>query len=329
MPTPLAPGWALPDWALPGAGDDRDYVGYGAAPPHPQWPGGARIALNINLNFEGGGERSLMDGDGTSEGVLNDIGAPPYPGLRSPMVESVFEYGSRVGGWRLLQLFRRFDVKVCLLAVACAARRNPALTRAYLADGHEIVSHHYRWLDYHAMPEAEEREHIRLAFETLEQVCGVAPVGWMTGRPSANTRRLLVQTGRLLYDRDSLNDELPYWRQVEGCPHLVIPYSFETNDNRFDENRGFSTGDDFARYMIDCFDTLYEEGATHPKLMSLALHDRLIGRPGRVTGLVRFLDHVKRHERVWVATGQQIAEHWRRVHPAPGMGIAGLGLAVA
>ena len=196
------PGAPLPE-------DDRDYVGYGAHPPHPHWPGGARIALNINVNFEGGGERSLMDGDGTSEGVLNDIGAPAYPGLRSPLVESVFEYGSRVGAWRLLRVFRRFDVKVCLLAVACAARHTPELVRAYLAEGHELVSHHYRWLDYHGMPEADEREHIRLAFETFATVCGTTPVGWMTGRPSANTRRLLVETGRLLYDRDSLNDELP------------------------------------------------------------------------------------------------------------------------
>ena len=259
-----------------------------------------------------------MDGDDMSERMLNDIGAPAYPGLRSPMVESVFEYGSRVGGWRLLRLFRLFDMKVCLLAVARAAERNPLLTRAFVADGHEIVSHHFRWLDYHAVPEDEEREHIRLAFETLERVSGVAPVGWMTGRPSANTRRLLVETGRLLYDRDSLNDELPYWRRVAGRQHLVIPYSFETNDNRFDENKGFSTGDDFARYMIDCFDTLYAEGKDRPRLMSLALHDRLIGRPGRIAGLVRFLEHVRKHDdHVWVATGREIAEHWRRVHPPP------------
>jgi peptidoglycan/xylan/chitin deacetylase (PgdA/CDA1 family) len=295
--------------------DDRDYIGYGASPPDPQWPGGARLALNINVNFEGGGERSIMDGDATSEGSLNDIGQPALPGLRSVLVESVFEYGSRVGAWRLLEVFRRFGMKVCLLAVARAAERNPDLVRAWLSEGHELVSHHYRWLDYQTMPEAEEREHIRLAFETLERVAGVAPVGWMTGRPSANTRRLLVETGRLLYDRDSLNDELPYWRNVLGRAHLVIPYSFETNDNRFDRNSGFSTGDDFARYMIDCFDVLYDEGARRPRMMSLALHDRLIGRPGRLTGLIRFLDHVTRHDRVWVATGRDIAEHWRRVHP--------------
>lgn len=296
--------------------DDRDYVGYADNPPDPQWPGGARIAVNINLNYEGGGERSIMDGDGVSEDVLNDIGQPSLEGLRSPLVESVFAYGSRVGGWRLLELFRRFDVKVCLLAVAKAAERNPRLTRAFAAAGHEIVSHHYRWLDYQVMPEAEEREHVRLAFETIERVAGVAPVGWMTGRPSANTRRLLVETGKLLYDRDSLADEVPYWLDVAGRKHLVIPYSFETNDNRFDQNRGFSTGDDFARYMIDCFETLYAEGADRPKMMSLALHDRLIGRPGRITGLVKFLDHVKSRDKVWVATGRDIAEHWMRVHPA-------------
>lgn len=298
--------------------DDRDYVGYGDTLPHAQWPGSARIAVNINVNFEGGGEHSLMDGDDASEGMLNDIGMPAYHGLRSPITESVFEYGSRVGNWRLLRLFRQYNVKVCLLAVARAAERNPLVARAYAAEGHEIVSHHYRWLDYHAMPEAEEREHVRRAFATLESITGEQVVGWMTGRPSANTRRLLVETERLLYDRDALNDELPYWRVVAGKPHLVIPYSFETNDNRFDQNHGFSTGDDFARYMIDCFDTLYEEGAERPKLMSLAVHDRLIGRPGRITGLARFLDHVARHDRVWFATGREIAAHWRRVHPFPG-----------
>lgn len=296
--------------------DDRDYVGYGRNLPDPQWPGGARIAVNINLNFEGGGERSIMDGDGVSEGVLNDIGFPEIPGHRSPLVESVFEYGSRSGAWRLLRLFERFGVKICLLAVAKAAERNPELTRAFVEAGHELVSHHYRWLDYQTMPEAEERAHVQLAFATLERIGGVPVVGWMTGRPSVNTRRLVVETGKLLYDRDALNDELPYWRRVGERRHLVIPYSFETNDNRFNENSGFSTGDDFASYMIDCFDVLYEEGADQPKMMSLAIHDRLVGRPGRVTGLVRFLDHITTKDRVWIATGREIAEHWRRVHPA-------------
>ena len=295
--------------------DNRDYVGYGAGPPDPQWPSGGKIAVNINLNFEGGGERSVMDGDGVSEGALNDIGFPSLAGLRSLMVESVFEYGSRVGGWQLLRLFQKFGIKVCLLAVAKAAERNPELTRAFVEEGHEIVSHGYRWLDYQTTPEEVEREHVRLGIETIERVAGVRPVGWMTGRPSVNTRRLHVELGGFLYDRDSLSDELPYWVSVGDARHLIIPYSFETNDNRFDENRGFSTGDDFARYMIDCFEVMYAEGADHPKLMSLALHDRLTGRPGRITGLVKFLDHVTARDRVWIGTGREIAEHWRRVHP--------------
>ena len=304
----------MPDEPL--VSEDRDFVGYGPAPPDPQWPGGARIAVNINLNFEGGGERSIMDGDGVSEGLLNDIGMPSLPGLRSPLVETVFEYGSRVGGWRLLRLFRKFGIKISLLAVAKAAERNPHLARAFVEEGHEIVSHGYRWLDYQTIPEDIEREHIRLAVETLERIAGRRPVGWMTGRPSANTRRLYLELGGFLYDRDTLNDELPYWIAVDGRRHLLIPYSFETNDNRFDQNWGFATGDDFARYMIDCFEILYAEGAEQPKLMSLALHDRLIGRPGRIAGLVKFLDHITARDRVWVCTGSDIAEHWRRVHPA-------------
>ena len=295
--------------------DDRDFIGYGANPPDPQWPGAARIAVNINLNFEGGGGRSVMDGDGVSEGVLNDIGMPSLPGVRSPIVESVFEYGSRVGGWRLLRLFRRFGVKISLLAVAKAAERNPELARAFVEDGHEIVSHGYRWLDYQTIPEEVERKHVRLGIETIERIAGVRPVGWMTGRPSANTRRLHLEFGGFLYDRDSLNDELPYWITIGATRHLVIPYSFETNDNRFDQNLGFSTGENFARYMIDCFEVMYEEGTEHPKLMSLALHDRLTGRPGRITGLVKFLDHITARDRVWICTGWQIAEHWCRAHP--------------
>ncbi|MCS0504623.1 polysaccharide deacetylase family protein [Ancylobacter mangrovi] len=296
---------------------DRDFVGYGAHPPKANWPNGARLALNINLNFEGGGERSIMEGDGCSEGMLNDIGQPAIPDRRSPLVESVFEYGSRVGGWRLLNLFRERGIKVCLLAVAKAAEANPELTRAFVTEGHELVSHGYRWIDYQVVPEEIEREHIRLAVETLEAITGVRPTGWMTGRPGQNTRRLLVEHGGFAYDRDSLNDELPYWLKVEGRSHLVVPYSFETNDNRFNENSGFSTGDDFARYMCDCFDVLYAEGARTPKLMSLAIHDRLIGRPGRITGLMRFLDHVANHSDVWIATGAEIAAHWRAEHPAP------------
>ena len=295
--------------------DGRDFEGYRGCPPHPEWPGGARIAVNINVNIEGGGERSILSGDRVSEGLLNDIGQPPLEGRRSPLVESVFEYGSRVGAWRLLGVFREYGIRVSALVVATAAERAPGLVKAYRDQGHEIVSHHFRWLDYQMIDERTERIHVRRALDLLESVSGTRPVGWMTGRPGANTRRLLLEAGGILYDRDSLADELPFWVVVGGRPHLVIPYSFETNDNRFDCNSGFSTADDFARYMIDCFDVLYGEGGRSPKMMSLALHDRLIGRPGRIAGLKRFLDHVTRHGDVWVATGRDIAEHWVRTHP--------------
>ena len=298
------------------AGPARDFYGHGANPPHARWPGGARIAININLNFEAGGERSMLEGDGTSEHMLSDTGFPAYPGQRSQIVESAFEYGPRAGNWRILRILRQFGVKASVLGVARALEQNPAALAAFLADGHEIVSHGYRWIDYQTVDEATEREHIRLAFESIARLTGAPPVGWMTGRPGPNTRRLLVEHGGLLYDRDSLNDELPYWVRVGGKPHLVIPYSYETNDNRHDHN-GFGTATDFARYMIDCFDMLYAEGAERPKIMSIGLHDRLVGRPARAVGLVRFLEHAARHDRVWFCTGREIAEHWRALYPAP------------
>jgi len=214
--------------------------------------------------------------------VLTDIGFPAYKGKRSPMVESVFEYGPRVGCWRLLRIFRRFDVKISMLGVVRGMMMYPELTRAFAEDGHEVVSHGWRWLDYCQVGEDEEREHIRLAVRGIEKLTGAAPAGWFSGRPSVNTRRLIVEHGGFLYDRDYLGDELPFWVKfgARACQHLVVPYSYETNDNRFDRNTGFSSADEFARYMIDCFDLLYEEGAERPKIMSLALHDRLIGRPG-------------------------------------------------
>ncbi len=294
----------------------RDFRGYGPTPPHARWPGNARIAVNFNLNFEAGGERSVVDGDAASESLLTDIGAPAYEGRRSPLVESAFEYGPRVGLWRLLRLFRDFDVRVSVLAVARALERCPEALAAFLDDGHEIVSHGWRWLDYHLVDRDTEREHIRLALDRLTALTGERPVGWMTGRPGPNTRSLLVEAG-VLYDRDSLADELPYWTRVGGRNHLVIPYSFETNDNRFDQNHGFSTAADCAEYFIDCFDMLYAEGAECPKIMSIGLHDRLIGRPARAKALIQFLEYVRSHDRVWFCTGRDIAEHWLKVHPVP------------
>jgi allantoinase len=297
----------------------RDFRGYGQTPPHAQWPGNARIAININLNFEAGGERSMMDGDGTSESMLTDTGFPAYPGKRSQIVESAFEYGTRVGVWRILRILKKFDVKCSVLGVVKSLERNPDAVEAFMTDGHEIVSHGYRWLDYQSVDEPTEREHIRLAVESIKAMTGKAPVGWMTGRPSENTRRLLAEHGGFLYDRDTLNDELPYWVEVRQKPYLVIPYSYESNDNRYDHN-GFGTAEDFARYMIDCFDMFYEEGLDRPKIMSIGLHDRLVGRPARAVGLVKFLEHVRKHDRVWFCSGQDIAEHWRKTHPCPGAG---------
>ena len=297
----------------------RDFRGYGQTPPHAQWPGNARIAININLNFEAGGERSMMDGDGTSESMLTDTGFPAYPGKRSQIVESAFEYGTRAGVWRILRILKKFDVKCSVLGVVKSLERNPDAVEAFMTDGHEIVSHGYRWLDYQSVDEPTEREHIRLAVESIKAMTGKAPVGWMTGRPSENTRQLLAEHGGFLYDRDTLNDELPYWVEVGQKPYLVIPYSYESNDNRYDHN-GFGTAEDFARYMIDCFNMFYEEGLDRPKIMSIGLHDRLVGRPARAVGLVKFLEHVRKHDRVWFCSGQDIAEHWRKTHPYPGAG---------
>ena len=296
----------------------RDLVGYGATPPNPNWPGGATIAVNFNLNVEGGGESTLANGDEVSEAVLNDIGVPAYRGVRVPLAESVFEYGSRRGAWRVLNIFDEFAIKTSILGVARALEQNPELAKAFVARGHEIVSHGYRWIDYCAVPEDIEREHIRRAVDILTKLTGARPIGWMTGRPGPNTRRLLVEEGGFLYDRDSLNDELPYWLEVGSRAHLVIPYSYEANDNRFNENSGFSTADDFFIYMRDAFDVLHGEGRRgSPKLLSIGLHDRLIGRPGRCKGLIRLLEYMRGFDDVWFATGANIAQHWRTHFPVP------------
>ena len=297
----------------------RDLVGYGERPPHPEWPAGALIAVNFNLNVEGGGEVTLANGDTMSEGMLNDIGVPTQPGRRVPLVESVFEYGSRRGVWRVLDVLRDFSVPVSVLGVARAIEHTPELAKAFVTRGHEIVSHGYRWIDYGEVPEEVEREHIRKAVDILTKLTDARPLGWMTGRPGPNTRRLIVEEGGFLYDRDSLADELPYWLTIAGKTHLVIPYSYETNDNRFNENSGFSTGDDFFSYMRDAFDVLYREGEKGaPKLLSIGLHDRLIGRPGRCMGLIRLLEHMRSFKGVWFCRGIDIARHWREKFPAKG-----------
>jgi peptidoglycan/xylan/chitin deacetylase (PgdA/CDA1 family) len=294
----------------------RDLVGYGDTAPNPSWPGDALIAVNFNLNIEGGGESTLANGDDRSEGMLNDIGVGTHLGRRVPLVESAFEYGSRRGAWRLLDIFADFSVEVSVLAVARAFEQNRTLAAACVGRGHEIVSHGYRWIDYGEIPEEIEREHIQRAVEILAAVTGERPLGWMTGRPGPNTRRLLNDEGGFLYDRDSLADELPYWLAMKNGPHLVIPYSYEANDNRFNENSGFSTSQDFFTYMRDAFDLLYSEGLKgSPKLLSIGLHDRLIGRPGRAPGLIRLLEHMRSRERVWFCRGIDIARHWQQFFP--------------
>jgi len=295
---------------------ERDFVGYGEFPPDPAWPGEAYVAVNFNLNIEGGGEASLANGDGESEGMLNDIGVNALAGRRAPLVESAFEYGSRRGAWRVLDVFRDFEIPLSILGVARAFESNLDLAKACVERGHEIVSHGYRWIDYGAVSEDIERSHMRSAIESLKRVTGVRPLGWMTGRPGPNTRRLLVEEGGFLYDRDSLADELPYWLRVQGRPHLVIPYSYEANDNRFNENSGFSKADDFFCYMRDAFDVLHREGKRgSPKLLSIGLHDRLIGRPARSAGLIRLLDHLRSAPNVWFCRGVDVAAHWRSRFP--------------
>lgn len=297
----------------------RDLVGYGATPPDPRWPNGAKIAVSISLNIEGGGEATLANGDAVSEGMLNDIGVPTKQGVRVPLVESVFEYGSRRGAWRVLDILDTYKIPVSILGVARAMEQNPELAKACVARGHEMVSHGYRWIDYCDVDEATERDHISKAIAILTQLTGSRPVGWMTGRPGPNTRRLLAEEGGFLYDRDSLADELPYWVSTAHGPHLVIPYSYEANDNRFNENSGFATGEQFFTYMRDAFDLLYAEGAAgSPKLLSIGLHDRLIGRPGRAGGLIRLLEHMSGHDDVWFCRGIDVAQHWRTQFPPSG-----------
>ena len=299
-------------------GQPRDLIGYGRHTPDPKWPGGARIAVNFNFNYEAGGEASVEEGDAASEGMMNDIGFPAVPGQRSPLSESAFEYGSRVGVWRVLRIFESAGIKMSVLGVARALERNPEAASAFVELGHEVVSHGWRWIDYLDVDEATEREHIARAVETITRLTGSSPVGWMTGRPGNNTRRLLVEHGGFLYDRDALNDELPYWVDVGGAQHLVIPYSYETNDNRCDQSAGFAQADDFFQYMRDAFDVLYAEGADAPKLLSIGLHDRLISRPARAAGLARLLDYMGSNDGVWFCTGADIARHWHEVHPPAG-----------
>jgi len=297
----------------------RDLIGYGRHTPDPKWPGGARLALQIVMNYEEGGERSILHGDRESEAFLHEVVATePLPGVRNLNVESVYEYGSRAGFWRLLRIFAERKMPITVYAVAMALERHPEAAKSLVEAGHEVMSHGWRWIDYQYVNEDEERAHLKRAVETLTRVTGSRPLGWYTGRQSPNTRRLVVEEGGFLYDADAYNDDLPFWVTVSGKGHLVIPYTLDNNDMKFGGVQGFNTGEDFYTYLRDAFDVLYAEGTTAPKMMSVGLHMRLAGRPGRAAGLARFLDHVLKHEGVWICRRVDIARHWIATHPYAG-----------
>lgn len=300
----------------------RDLIGYGPNPPHPHWPGEARIALSFVLNYEEGGERCVLHGDAESEAFLSEmVAAQPLRGMRHMSMESLYEYGSRAGVWRLLRLFEAHGLPLTVFAVAMAAQRHPQVIRAMHAAGHEICSHGLRWIDYQQVDEATEREHLREALRILTAITGERPLGWYTGRTGPNTRRLVREEGGFLYDSDTYDDDLPYWdpASTPERPHLVIPYTLDTNDMRFTQVQGFNSGDDFFTYLKDAFDVLYAEGAAGaPKMLSIGMHCRLLGRPARLAALARFIEYAKGHDKVWFARRVDIARHWHATHPYRG-----------
>ncbi|BBK34612.1 putative urate catabolism protein [Stella humosa] len=298
---------------------NRDLIGYGASPPDPKWPGGARIALNFVLNFEEGSEYSIDDGDGYTETALTEGASQTAPLKGRDLAgESMFEYGSRVGFWRVRRILQERGLPLTVFGCALALERHPPAAAAIRDAGWDVCCHGWRWVKHFELSEDEERDHIRRAVASLKQTVGERPIGWYCRySPSVNTRRLLVEEGGFLYDSDAYNDDLPYWTRVQGKPHLIVPYTLSNNDAKF--GRGvFGTGEDFFTYLRDAFDVLYAEGATSPKMMSVGLHQRLIGHPARAAGLMRFLDHVGRHAGVWVCRRADIARHWLDHHPYPG-----------
>ena len=298
----------------------RDLVGYGRKPPHAQWPGKARIAVQFVLNYEEGGENAVLHGDAGSEQFLSEMFNPPSYPERHMSMEGIYEYGSRVGVWRILREFEKRGLPLTVFGVSMALQRHPELTAALVELGHEIACHGLRWINYQNVDEATEREHMRLGLDIIMQMTGQRPLGWYTGRDSPRTRRLVADDGGLEYDSDYYGDDLPFWMKVERSdgtrvPRLVVPYTLDTNDMRFALPQGFSQGDDFFTYLRDSFDALYAEGETTPKMLSIGMHCRLLGRPGRIVALQRFLDHIQQHEHVWVCRRIDIARHWQHHHP--------------
>jgi putative urate catabolism protein len=298
----------------------RDMVGYGASPPHADWPAGARIALQFVLNYEEGGESNILHGDPGSEQFLSEIiGAQSYQSRHMSM-ESIYEYGSRAGVWRILREFEKRDLPLTIFAVSMALQRHPELAKELIRLGHEVACHGLRWIHYQDMEAAIEKQHMQQALQMIRELTGVSPQGWYTGRDSPNTRRLVVEQGSLLYDADYYGDDLPFWTEVETSAgetksHLVVPYTLDTNDMRFATAQGFNSGEQFFQYLKDSFDVLYAEGEASPKMLSIGLHCRLAGRPGRFRALQRFLDYVQGHDRVWICRRIDIARHWIDRHP--------------
>ena len=306
----------------------RDLIGYGCNPPHALWPGGARVALQFVLNYEEGSENCVLHGDRASETFLSEIiGAQAFE-MRHMSMESLYEYGSRAGLWRVLRLFEQRQLPLTIFGVSMALKRNPEAVAAFQELGHEIACHALRWISYQHIDEATERAHMAEAVQIIKDMTGAAPVGWYTGRDSPHTRKLVVEHGGFSYDADHYGDDLPFWQEVAITdaagnpavkPHLVVPYTLDTNDMRFAAPQGFNSGTQFFDYLKDAFDVLYAEGdpqgLNQPKMLSIGLHCRLVGRPGRAAALARFLDYVQAHDKVWITRRIDIAEHWRTTHP--------------
>ena len=298
----------------------RDLAGYGREQPYADWPGRARVAVQFVLNYEEGGENSVLHGDAGSEQFLSEMFNPPAFPTRHLSMESIYEYGARVGVWRILREFEKRGLPLTVFGVGMALERSPDVTAAFKELGHEIACHGLKWIHYQGMDEAQEREHLERAVAIQRELTGAAPLGWYTGRDSPNTRRLVVEHGGFVYDSDYYGDELPFWTTVtlsDGTrrPHLVVPYTLDTNDMRFATPQGFNTATQFFDYLRDSFDVLYAEGDETPRMLSIGMHCRLLGRPGRFIALQRFLDHIARHERVWICRRIDIARHWQQRHP--------------
>jgi putative urate catabolism protein len=317
----------------------RDRRGYGASPPHARWPNGARIAVQFVLNYEEGGENNVLHGDPVSETFLSELVTAQAYENRHMTMESMYEYGSRAGVWRILREFDSRKLPLTVFAIGMALERHPELVGEFMRRGHEIANHGLRWIHYQNLTEATEKRHVDIATKVLKELTGGAwPLGWYTGRDSPNTRRLVVEHGGYEYDSDYYGDDLPFWTEVDKsdgtkAAHLIVPYSLDTNDMRFVQTQGFNTGEHFFAYLKDAFDVLYAEGdpagLDRPKMMSIGMHCRLLGKPGRIGSLCRFLDHVQSHSDVWIARRIDIARHWRAEHPFAATGAAGDGAGVA